>query len=122
MTIPRRAIEKAIEGGWHAKENWRLAGSDDVVGEEVFLSANEGEEIDFFEITSHQIALSPDFWRALGKALGWGIEVRDGREWKVGRDGYINVWQSYAMDFYDLVLSEQPTEPFWEKLLPDKDI
>lgn len=119
MNIPEQAIDKALEGGWRPKR---------------VIVGNHNES----GYRSEEIVLDPDFWQGLGKALGWGSAVaciKCGHYWlfgtikcpvdgseklkdtKTGRDGYINVWHSYAMDFYDLILTGGDTEKFWDELL-----
>src|SRR4051794_12707419 len=103
--IPKIAIEKAIEGGW--KESLEI---DKVEVLEPYAPGNP----DFYRVAQvhchhadmqlnysmAEIALDPTFWQALSKALGWGTKWLDGHSVTVGRDGYLNAWQSYEIDFY----------------------
>lgn len=69
--------------------------------------------------SAHGFLLDPTFWQALGKAEGWGNISLDGAVWKSGRDGYINVWQSYWHDFIDALASGKSADAFFEELLKD---
>lgn len=55
-----------------------------------------------------KVALDAPFWQTLGKSCGWGMELGD-------RDN--NAWKHKAMYFYDLILTGQPTDKYWEDLL-----
>ena len=57
------------------------------------------------------VALDAKFWQGLGEALGWSMRV-------VGR-GYSGC-DDTSHRFYDLMLTGQPTEGFWEKVLKTK--
>lgn len=95
--IPKEAIELAIEGGW-----------------QVFLHPKTGNYVHNedkhalpFALDWQEIALDPDFWRALGKVLEWdNPETEDYFEWHI-----------QAMNFYDLVLTNGDTAQFWRELL-----
>lgn len=63
------------------------------------------------------VFMSPLFWQALGKAEGWGKSIIDGKEWKTGRDGYKNVWQSYWHDLIDALSQGKTIEEFFGELL-----
>jgi hypothetical protein len=58
----------------------------------------------------HSVLLDPQAWIAVGNTRGWGINKIDGKVWKTGRDGYINVWQSYQHDFIDHLASGKDIE------------
>lgn len=97
MNIPKAVIEKAIEGGY----------------EGAFINP-----LNQLEYRKHpaQIALDPLFWQALGKALEWeeGKKIYNRGIW----DRSIReIWCENAHRFYDLILTGQPTEPFWDELL-----
>lgn len=61
-----------------------------------------------------EIVLDPTFWQTLGKALGWG-------EADTGLDDqmffWMPEWKRNAHEFYDLILTDQPTDKFWDEIL-----
>lgn len=85
--------------------------------------------------TWEQHALDPDFWRGLSKALGWTdcnpcISEEGHRYAPIGNTGnYSDTckhckqqfkgegWKETAHRFCNLILTGQPTEPFWAELL-----
>ncbi len=96
MNIPKEAIEKAIEGGWR---------EDDADFINLALSWRNDEDVRW-----EQIALDPSFWKCLGKALGW----KESKRWG---DGLPDVpWRDNAHRFYDLILTNTPTDEYWKKL------
>ncbi len=111
--IPKSAIEKAIEGGAKISPNWKYN------KDGIYWSKNQ-------YITWEEIALDPTFWQALGKALGWDFEElickacgKDecGRGWHCGTTQAKQTWINEARRFYDLILTGQPTDKFWEEIL-----
>lgn len=106
--IPKQVIEKAHEGGFTGKA----------------FNASI-----WWQVT----ACKPEFWQALGKALGWEEEVC----WGCGKrflDGYmtcqtrnckinefasnpIPYWRFVGKRFYDLILTGGDTGKFWEEIL-----
>ncbi len=84
--------------------------------------------------------LDPLFWQSLGKALKWDVEIdrqrcpipcerAKGLNW-VSADFCFGCgkpvewyktktrnWKSYALNYFDLVLTGGDTEKFWEELL-----
>lgn len=102
MTIPKQAIEKAMEGGYKV------------------FGGNPSGQPNFQFMQEHWagIALDPTFWVALGKALGWREE-----EWHPTRthpDGESRTWAGYlphALRFYERVLTGGDTKAFWDELL-----
>lgn len=106
MNIPKRAIEKAIEGGW--KGDWYVWAHAPAI-----------------------IALDPTFWQALCKALGWSLFVayKNGQWINENEDNRalsdtpfrLPNWQWKAHGFYDLILQGQSTDTFWEELLAAKE-
>lgn len=92
MTIPKEAIEKAIEAGW---DNSTPQFSDC----RDFCSA----------------ALDPSFWQALGKSCGWEEHANvHSREKILG--SYGSRARLEAHRFYDLILIGGDTTKFWEEL------
>ncbi len=53
--------------------------------------------------------LQSSFWQSLGKSLGWTM------------NDSVHVDCANAHDFYDLILTEQPTDKFWADLLDDNE-
>lgn len=126
MNIPKSAIEKAIEGGWHFK---------DEVPDEV----KQFGEVEIAYAMWESVALDPTFWVALGKALGWDVsmmyfrcpadECESTTEWSAKRfcpecgtrlEEWPTVtknWEKYAKKFYDLILAGKSTTDFWQELL-----
>ncbi len=99
MTSIEQAIKEAVDAkvGWHA--DYRTGGS-----------STTKPHSDIF--------LDPSFWQALGKARGWGKKtLSNGMVADVGRDGYINVWQSYWHDFIDHLAEGKDAESFFAELL-----
>lgn len=82
--IPERAYELAKSGGW---EGWKL------------LSVRSWQEN----------ALDPEFFQALGKALGWNSTDFGNYE--------APDWLLYAHRFYDLILTGKSTDDFWKEIL-----
>lgn len=89
--IPKRAIEKAIEGGWSV-----------------------GNEDDFVTLRWEIWALDPTFWQSLGKALGWV----DG-DIELPFDWHFQSKLS-AHKFYEIILTGGDVERFWTELLNEK--
>jgi hypothetical protein len=104
--IPKAAIEKAIQGGWqpNVSEFREFVCYIDAVN---YLDAKGSWQVIKYE----EIALDPSFFQALGKALG--LEKSD----RNTRTEIWLEWKYQAHRFYDLILTGQPTEPFWEALL-----
>lgn len=112
MNIPKKLIEKAIEGGWSPlydgkptiKWEWEM---------DCIWTYNPNEEVSFGEYQLHEInALKPLFWQALGKALGWP-EDYNGDIIKL-----VNThWEFVAHRFYDLILTGGDTDQFFKYLL-----
>jgi hypothetical protein len=111
--IPKRAIEKAIEGGWQPTDNSR--------------------HNDYYGSWNWQgIALDHSFWQALGKALGWPKTVCRAH---LKQDNCGIVWTDtvgvHAHRFYDRILTggdvkfgepgyaegQKNIEKFWADLL-----
>ncbi len=110
--IPKRIIEKAIEGGW------------------VTPYPKEDEDI-AAEYYWQETALDPSFWQSLGKVLGWGnckpchgtgyLNKRGDMPCnECSHSGWTATWDMRAKDFYDLILTDRDTEKFWEEILPSK--
>jgi hypothetical protein len=106
--IDKRAIEKAIEGGW---------------------ATYKGEPIEFYFYDEcrpkwQEIALDPLFWQALGKALEWSdytqvLHYYDQDRWNRDCTHSKNevTWQHNARCFYNLILTGGDTDAFWKDLL-----
>lgn len=105
MNIPKEAIEKAIEGGWKPskfRERFMYNTSYKRFSQSKTSSA---------AISSHEIALDPTFWQALGESLGW-------KEWTTTMLVYDELtWFHYAHKFTDLILQGKDTDEFWKELL-----
>lgn len=124
--IPKEAIEKAIEGGWEFRKS-------------LHWPRNLGvypSDIDALVVVWQQVALSPDFWQSLGKALGWSEEDFEGfihkdddmlcpcNPEKLVQSGAMIVlhrgpvrWRTEAHNFFGIILTGGDTEKFWSDLL-----
>lgn len=129
--ISKQAIEKAIEGGWNAPD----VQIGFIEKHAVCLSLPiPGGARNAIVYTTAEIALDPSFWQALGKSCGWILSYEvtpehQGEElcWckptvKVVEGGEIIVHadrtpHGYAHGFLDLILTNQPTDKFWEEIL-----
>lgn len=90
-----QAIKLAIEkGGYVADIGWQ---------ETTYQGFNE----------RNRIVLDPEFWKALGKALGWGKSEL----WE--NDINIPHWKLHALRFFELKLTGGDEEKFWSDLLQD---
>jgi len=65
--------------------------------------------------------LDPEFWRSLGKALGWKDTFFKWEIWnkEEGLPGYTNIhnWERHALDYMHLVFTDGDTEKFWKELI-----
>lgn len=116
MNSTEKAIKKAIDGGYQGGKNFASYRSSH--GYHRIIICDEGI-LPKKVLELSDILLDPTFWQALGKAEGWGNISLDGAVWKSGRDGYINVWQSYWHDFIDHLASGKSADAFFEELLKD---
>lgn len=125
--IPKRAIELAREAGF---AHGTLLGMKcvEVEDDNVVFSDGQGTTC---TLRLSQIALTPSFWVALGKALGWEGKYRetivgvghaaDGLSAEVKKVRSKNeVWFDTAHRFYDLILTGGDTEKFWADIISDK--
>jgi hypothetical protein len=100
--IPKRAIEKAIEGGLKPNGGWHSPYG--------MLAPNH--------LAQCGMALDPTFWRALGKALNWPSDdptepspvLLD--EWKR------TCPRGRANQFFNLVYVGGDLTAYWDELLP----
>jgi hypothetical protein len=112
MLIPAEALKKAREGGWHECRGFQFTGALRWPGGHSVVLIGPGADRPIVKkVWPEAVALDAGFWQGLGEALGWSM--RD-----VGR-GYSG-WADNAHRFYDLMLTGQPTEGFWEKVLKTK--
>lgn len=63
--------------------------------------------------SDYEVALSPTFWQALGKALRWDEEVTSSN-FKIDS---MSGWEHYALWFTHLILNDSNTESFWAEIL-----
>lgn len=127
--IPKEIIELSIEGGWNPNAYCDNIDSQPIITDRTKLKPDVIKvAVDFLAITWawQQIALDPDFWQALGKALGHGeapfnrrvcwddLTCRKGCQWIADGEGCsddlrpgtrIPIWQFHALRFYDLILT-----------------
>lgn len=129
--IPKRAIEKAIEGGWIPKvfQHCAFAGPIKVtsvyereVHFKVLVDVGKEKPVELKqEACLAEIALDPSFWQALGKALGWADDVAN--PFYVTNWGGIKMfrWQYRALQFTQLILTGGSTDAFWDEILPTQE-
>ena len=130
MTIPKEIIEKAIEGGWFKQRLeelpfWKIGSRTTVVfWKELPLVGNHKtipKRRQFVQMST--IALDPTFWVALGKALEWFTERPQCGGYNTSRatKGELEKQKLCSFcnphRFYDLILTGQPTDLFWQSLL-----
>ncbi len=108
MLIPREALHKAVQGGWRTYKDFQFADAMHGSRQSIMLIGKGINGAVTKSVQQEGVALDAGFWQGLGGALGWSD--RD-----VGR-GYSG-WADNAHKFYDLMLTGQPTERFWEKIL-----
>ncbi len=74
------------------------------------LAIKGGYSLGIADIFDYQIVLlDPEFWKALGKGLGWSENLKD-------KD-----WIGVALDFFELKLTGGDENSFWEELLKEKN-
>lgn len=88
--IPRKAFEMAEKGGYRSETPY------------VFWQIH---------------ALKPEFFQALGKALGWNINPVTQYITLRGKTILIEPWRHEALMLYDLILQGKDTTAFWQELL-----
>jgi hypothetical protein len=108
MLIPREALHKAVQGGWKTYKDFQFGDALQGPRQSVMLIGKGTKGTATRSVRQEGVALDAGFWQGLGEALGWSN--RD-----VGR-GYSG-WADNAHKFYDLMLTGQPTDRFWEKIL-----
>lgn len=135
--IPKKAIEKAIRGGWNPLEEYDLSTlritDSNVKGNLVVIHSrttwSDGVvDTDVTDISFYEVALDPSFWNALEGPLSWRREphwfyngkssMKNNGVLDAGRMSFFGTeaeW--YAHRFCDLILAGQPTEKFWDQLL-----
>lgn len=110
-----QAIKKAIEGGWNP-----------TFGEQFNKQLVKGVRGEFFYIPVGSCLLDPDFWKCLGKALGWQ-SLKDYRHKVVGQIyikdeyGYTKFtgpeWYENWHDFLDYLIAGKDADLFFKELL-----
>lgn len=121
--IPKQAIEKAVEGGYDSFPFLLMTRPYDKVyldGDKIVAKKdkdgwNSTANAFLKDLNYYKIALDPTFWQALEKVINPHVYTHA---------IYLNMrgtpmarWQYLAQLFYDLILTEQPTEKFWQELL-----
>lgn len=106
--IPKEVIEKAIEGGWKGLYMDEDGITVDTQSQIAWGRTKTGLGR---HLPLQVIALDRTFWEALGKALGWDIAYGS-----YGNDT-MEEWQSRAMTFFNIILTNGDTDAFWEKVL-----
>lgn len=103
MTIPPKVIELAISGGW-----------DSFFSQGFTFNSRGLFDVDTDFTSYEEIALDPLFFQALGKSLGWDDTTGFYADFQSKKYNQVGV---YAHTFYDLILTNQPTDTFWEEIL-----
>jgi hypothetical protein len=77
MTIPE-ALNKAAEGGYHVQGSDGMETCSEGANDEYAAWTRKDNESTFV-VAVEETFLNPEFWRALGLALGWheGVEKED---------------------------------------------
>lgn len=133
MQIPKSAIERAIEGGWHSE----YPDCQIITCSDWYITVGSNQ-LNCKGTASSSVALDKTFWLALGKNLGWDIIVPEsscvvcGEPMPKGEEmfkyhGYSQEctkpplhskhWADEAKRFYDLILQGKPTTGFWTDVL-----
>lgn len=68
-------------------------------------------------VYNNDIVLDAEFWQALGKALGWGIEHHGRIALHKCTKRCLFQWFSMATTYFQLQLVGRDTEKFWKDLL-----
>ena len=114
MTNTELAIQKAVEGGWGLEQG----------NASKFISA--GERNAYFEINSvgktfcnlERIWLDPEFFKALGKNLGWGATKNfSGRKKDSLLDLWPEEWQVYQHLLIDAIQQGRSINEFFGEIL-----
>lgn len=113
MQIPKSAIERAIEGGWHSE----YPDCQIITCSDWYITVGSNQ-LNCKGTASSSVALDPTFWRALGEALGWELYTPS-YEYD-GEVSYHATWHEKAKQFYDLILKGKDTMEFWKELLANK--
>ena len=108
MLIPKEALEKAVQGGWRTYKDFQFANAMHGPRQFVMLIGKGINGAVTRRVWEEGVALDAGFWQGLGAALGWSNRDVGG--------GYSG-WADNAHKFYDLMLTGQPTDQFWEKTL-----
>ena len=115
MTIPTNVLDLAVKGGY-----------------DNFVYTIDAPSCVIGEKTNEQAVLSPDFWRGLGKSLGWENKetCRYGCQVILNGNGCSHdlpprnkriLFENYhAHQLYDLILQEKPTDQFWQDIINNK--
>src|SRR5437016_3368086 len=117
MTI-QEAIDKAVEGGYH------ICGSDgmetDYEGATNDYSAwTRTDNESSFIVPTEETFLDPQFWHALGRALGWSEACDLALSWRHGEEGqrYRGYYWMYQWHCFIQVLADGDTpEAFFAHL------
>lgn len=134
MNIPKEIIEKAIEGRWCAQFlnperlvacSWTYDGEYLVIATDTSIMLRK---------CNAEIALSSEFWQALGKALNWGRHMNWCR-WETSACEYRTshfycphpehrcnchssmMWQIKAESFFNRIMIDMPLDTFWKEIL-----
>ena len=118
MTI-QEAMNKATAGGYH------INGSDGIEtyyegASSAYSAWTRKDNASTFMVAVEETFLDPEFWRALGRALGWDHAimtvhaVENGRPTLVTRAG--QHWVSHWHRFIDFLADGKTAEDFFESL------
>jgi hypothetical protein len=94
--IPRYALNKAIDGGWHKHKGFQFDAAKWNAKETTVVLVGQTSTK---RVTPEAIVLDLAFWEALERELDWSD------------------WWDGAHKFFDLVLEKKSVDGFWEKML-----
>lgn len=112
MTIPPKVIEMAVQGGW---KDFRPAITSRYI-DDTHL-AQTMQDFLYADLYNAQLIVDSTFWQALSKSCGWSNVATMGAPVKRDMGLGVPIWQGKAHRLLDLILTQQPTEKFWEEII-----
>jgi len=104
--IPKKAVVLALKNGWEPE-----------IAEFALYAVENGNEED---VQWQRIGFDPVFWQALGRALGWPLDVFDAMDEYArdrGKKSGERHWLLTPHSFLEVVLLGGNTEEFWQQVL-----
>jgi hypothetical protein len=134
--IPQQAVEKAIGEGFIEAYEYRGiqdGGMHLFIWKEEPHTEKQWRDFSCLLYPWEKIALDPSFWQCLGKALRWTDCtpcIAEEHRYPLDKNGNASnickfcnevftpgTWQEIAHDFYDLILTGDDTNKFWNDLM-----